>query len=83
MRIKFLVVGKTEAKYFAEAISVYENRLKHYIPFELLCLPDVKNAGKMSESQLKNKEGENILARINSGDELILLDEKGETYSSP
>jgi 23S rRNA (pseudouridine1915-N3)-methyltransferase len=83
MRIKFLVIGKTDAKYFKEAISVYENRLKHYIPFDLVCLPDAKNAGKLSESQLKNKEGENILAQLNSGDELILLDEKGETYSSP
>lgn len=82
MKIKFIVVGKTDADYFRNAISVYENRLKHYIPFELICLPDIKNAGKLSESQLKNKEGENILAQLNSGDELVLLDEKGETYSS-
>jgi 23S rRNA (pseudouridine1915-N3)-methyltransferase len=82
VKIKFIVTGKTDAEYLRGAISAYENRLKHYIPFELICIPDVKNAGKLSESQLKNKEGKNILSQLNSGDELVLLDEKGETCSS-
>jgi 23S rRNA (pseudouridine1915-N3)-methyltransferase len=82
VKIKFIVVGKTDTEYLRAAISVYENRLKHYIPFESICIPDVKNSGKLSESQLKSKEGKNILARLNSGDELILLDEKGKTCSS-
>jgi 23S rRNA (pseudouridine1915-N3)-methyltransferase len=82
VKIKFIVVGKTDTGYFREAISVYENRLKHYTPFEMIYIPDVKNAGNLSESQLKSKEGKNILAQLNSGDELILLDEKGETCSS-
>jgi 23S rRNA (pseudouridine1915-N3)-methyltransferase len=83
MKIKFIVVGKTDAGYLREAISVYENRLKYYIPFELICIPDIKNAGKLSESQLKSMEGKNILSHLNSGDELILLDEKGNACSSP
>jgi 23S rRNA (pseudouridine1915-N3)-methyltransferase len=82
VKIKFIVTGKTDAGYLKEAISVYENRLKHYIPFEMIYIPDVKNAGNLNESQLKNKEGKNILTQLNSGDELILLDEKGETCSS-
>jgi 23S rRNA (pseudouridine1915-N3)-methyltransferase len=83
VKIKFVAVGKTDAGYLREAISVYENRLKHYIPFELICVPDVKNAGKLNESQLKCMEGKNILSQLNSGDELILLDEKGNACSSP
>jgi 23S rRNA (pseudouridine1915-N3)-methyltransferase len=82
VKIKFVAVGKTDNEYFRNAISIYEIRLKHYISFELVCTPDVKNAGKLSAVQLKSKEGENILAQLNSGDELVLLDEKGETYSS-
>jgi 23S rRNA (pseudouridine1915-N3)-methyltransferase len=82
VKIKFIVVGKTDTGYLRDAISIYENRLKHYIPFELICVPDVKNTGKLSESQLKDREGKNILAQLNSGDELVLLDEKGETCSS-
>jgi 23S rRNA (pseudouridine1915-N3)-methyltransferase len=83
MKLKLIVVGKTDTGYLREAISVYENRLKHYIPFELICIPEVKNAGKLNETQLKNAEGKNILSRLNLGDELVLLDEKGQTCSSP
>jgi 23S rRNA (pseudouridine1915-N3)-methyltransferase len=82
VKIRFIVVGKTDAGYLREAISVYENRLKHYIPFEMVCIPDVKSAGKLNESQLKSKEGKNILTQLNSGDEMVLLDEKGKTFSS-
>jgi 23S rRNA (pseudouridine1915-N3)-methyltransferase len=82
VKIKFIVVGKTDKGYFQEAISVYENRLRHYISFELICIPDVKNMGKLNESHLKIKEGQNILSQLNPGDELVLLDEKGETCSS-
>jgi 23S rRNA (pseudouridine1915-N3)-methyltransferase len=82
VKIKFIATGKTNTGYLREAISVYENRLKHYTPFELICIPDVKNAGSLSESQLKDREGKSILAQLNFGDELILLDEKGEMCSS-
>lgn len=61
---------------------MYESRLNRYIPFEMICIPDVKNSGKLSESQLKSREGKNILVQLNPGDELILLDEKGKTCSS-
>jgi 23S rRNA (pseudouridine1915-N3)-methyltransferase len=82
VKIRFIVVGKTVPEYLRNAISVYENRLQHYIPFELLCLPDVKHSGKLTELQLKHKEGEMILAQLNAGDELLLLDEKGDLCSS-
>ncbi|MDR2423444.1 MAG: 23S rRNA (pseudouridine(1915)-N(3))-methyltransferase RlmH [Prevotellaceae bacterium] len=82
MKIKFIVVGKTDAKYIQEAVSVYLDRLGHYVPFEMHCIPDPKNAGKMNELQLKTQEATAILECLSAGDELILLDEKGETLSS-
>lgn len=82
MKIKFIVIGKTNTSFIKEAIAEYEKRLKHYASFEIICLPDIKNAGKLNEVQLKTKEGESILANINAGDELILLDEKGAQYTS-
>ncbi|MDR0560688.1 MAG: 23S rRNA (pseudouridine(1915)-N(3))-methyltransferase RlmH [Prevotellaceae bacterium] len=83
MTVKFIAVGKIDAEYLREAVSIYKNRLMHYVPFELICIPDIKNAGKLSENQLKIREGENILETLKTGDEIILLDEKGETFSSP
>ena len=35
MKIALIVIGKTDAGYFVEAINEYKNRLVHYIPFEM------------------------------------------------
>ena len=43
MKIELWVIGKTAFKYLDEGITVYEKRLKHYVNFELVVLPDVKN----------------------------------------
>ena len=78
MKIALIVIGKTDAGYFVEAINEYKNRLVHYIPFEMEVIPDIKNARNLSESQQKEKEGELILKTLQPGDYLVLLDEKGK-----
>lgn len=82
MKIALIVIGKTDAGYFIEAINEYMGRLLHYIPFEMIVLPDVKNAKNMSEIQQKEKEGELIRKALQSGDYLVLLDEKGKEHTS-
>lgn len=82
MKIKLLVVGKTDAAYMTEAIAVYEKRLKHYIGFELKCLPDVKNAKSLTAEQLKEKEGAAILDQLTDTDDVVLLDEAGKMFTS-
>ena len=58
MKIGLIVIGKTDAGYFVEAINEYKNRLTHYIPFEMEVIPDIKNVKNLSEAQQKEKEGE-------------------------
>ncbi|PHS52636.1 MAG: 23S rRNA (pseudouridine(1915)-N(3))-methyltransferase RlmH [Lutibacter sp.] len=82
MKIKLLAIGKTDDKNLQTLIETYQNRLKHYINFELEIIPDLKNVKKIRESQQKEKEGELILKKITSTDALILLDEKGKEFSS-
>ena len=82
MKIALIVIGKTDAGYFVEAINEYKSRLIHYIPFEMEVIPDIKNAKNLSESQQKEKEGELILKTLQSGDYLVLLDEKGKEFTS-
>lgn len=82
MKITLLVVGKTEDKYLIEGIEKYLNRLKHYIGFNLVVIPDVKNTKNLTEAQQKNKEAEQILKQISNPDMVILMDEKGKKYSS-
>ena len=86
MKIGLIVIGKTDAGYFVEAINEYKNRLTHYIPFEMEVIPDIKNV-KNGPSATGNaveeeKEGELILKALQPGDYLVLLDEKGKEFTS-
>jgi 23S rRNA (pseudouridine1915-N3)-methyltransferase len=82
MKIKLLVIGKTDDRNLNELIAIYQKRLQHYISFQLEIIPDVKNSKNLSQLQQKEKEGELILSKIQSTDQLILLDEKGKEYRS-
>ena len=82
MKIKLIVVGKTNAKYLVEGEKEYVKRLLHYINFEEIIIPDVKQSGKLSESELKKKEGQLILAKLENSNHVILLDDKGKSFSS-
>jgi 23S rRNA (pseudouridine1915-N3)-methyltransferase len=82
MQIKLLAIGKTDNKAIQTLIDDYSSRLGHYIRFELEVIPDLKQSKSLSESLQKEKEGELILKKLSSSDELILLDERGKTFSS-
>lgn len=82
MTIKLLAIGKTDSSQLSALTKEYENRLKHYVKFELEIIPDIKNTKNLSETQQKEKEGEAILKKLNPTDVLILLDENGKQYTS-
>ena len=82
LKVVLLVIGKTDARYFVDAIAEYQKRLVHYIPFEMEVIPDLKNTKSLTSEQQKVKEGELILKSLQAGDYLVLLDEKGKEYTS-
>jgi 23S rRNA (pseudouridine1915-N3)-methyltransferase len=82
MTIKLIAIGKTDSVSLQDLIKGYENRLKHYVKFELDIIPDIKNVKNLSETQQKEKEGEFILKKLNATDVLILLDENGKQFGS-
>ena len=82
MKIVFLVIGKTDEPYLETGISKYVKRLEHYVPFEMKVIPDIRNRKALSEEQQKKAEGEIIISQLSAGDDLILLDENGKTFSS-
>ena len=82
MKIKLIVVGKTNANYLKEGELEYEQRLKHYVRFDEIIISDIKNAKNLKQSELKNKEGNLILSKIENSDDVILLDDKGRMLSS-
>lgn len=82
MKITLLTVGKTDIRWVREGLEIYISRLKHYIPFSLTEIPELKNASSLSKDQIKAREGELILKSLKPSDEVILLDEHGKEYTS-
>ena len=82
MKIKLLAIGKTDNKNLIQLIEEYQNRLKHYIKFELDIIPDIKNVKNLSEIEQREKEGERIIAKLQNTDQLVLLDDKGKHFTS-
>ena len=82
MKITLLAIGKTNAKYLQEGIEQYTKRLSHYIPFELKILPDVKTTKALTTDKQKEMEGQMFLNTIQSGDVVVLLDERGKEMTS-
>ncbi len=82
MKVTLICVGKTDEKYIEEGIAKYVKRLVHYIKFNIVVIPDIKNSKNLSQDQQKEKEGELILKHVENPDWLMLLDEKGKQYTS-
>ena len=82
MNYTLLVIGKTDDAWLQTGIEVYVSRLQHYVNFELAVIPSLKVGKSLPEPVLKQKEGEQILAKLQPADFVVLLDDKGKQYSS-
>ena len=80
MKITLLTVGKTDKDWVRQGMEIYVSRLKHYIPFAVVEIPELKNVSALTKDQIKTREGELILKNIKPTDDLILLDERGKEY---
>ncbi|MDR3651714.1 MAG: 23S rRNA (pseudouridine(1915)-N(3))-methyltransferase RlmH [Paludibacter sp.] len=82
MKIILLTVGKTTNLHLIKLQDEYQNRLKHYVPFELAVIPELKNTKNLSMAEQVEKEADLILKLLEINDEVILLDEKGQQHTS-
>ena len=82
MHLSLLTVGKTDIPWVKDGLDTYTARLRHYIPFEVVEIPELKGVSALSRDQIRQREGALILKALRPGDELILLDERGREYRS-
>lgn len=82
MKITLLTVGKTDKDWVKQGMDIYVSRLKHYIPFSVVEIPELKNVSALTKEQIKTREGELILKNVKPSDDLVLLDERGREYTS-
>lgn len=82
MNIRLLMIGKTDEKYLQEGIEVYVKRLKHYVNFELVVIPALKDQKGASPEDIKLREAVLILKQLEKSDRVVLLDEHGTEHTS-
>jgi 23S rRNA (pseudouridine1915-N3)-methyltransferase len=82
MKITLLTVGKTTNANLVTLQDEYQNRLKFYIPFEMMVIPELKNTKNLSIAEQQEKEADLILKQLETSDEVVLLDDKGKQFTS-
>ncbi len=82
MKITLIVVGKTKSREIRHLCEDYFERIKRYVLFEKIEIPDIKNTKNFSETEMQKQEGSLILKKIEDSDYIFLLDEKGKSYPS-
>jgi len=82
MNIKLISIGKTDDKALDALIQNYIKRLGHYIKFDFVILPDLKNRKNSSLDQQKQQEGDLLIKSFEKSDFVIILDEKGTEFTS-
>ena len=85
MKITLVTVGKIKERFFDQAIKEYEKRLGRYCKLEIIQVADEKTpdgAGAALENQIRQREGERILAKIGDHAYVIALAIQGVMLDS-
>lgn len=82
MKIQFWAIGKNHEPYVKPGVEDFTKRISNYFPVEWTIIPVPKNAGMLSEMDLKKKEGETVMGWLQKEDYLVALDERGKQFDS-
>ena len=82
MKFQLWTIGKIHEPFVKEGIDLFTKRISNYYPVEWTIIPTHKNAPNFSENELKKKEAEMVVALLDKGDFLVLLEETGNQMSS-
>ena len=80
MRVKLIYIGKNRDENLEKLVDKYKKRINHYLSFEIIQIKSkILNTEK---SLIQSHEAELLFKNIDEAENIILLDEKGENYST-
>ena len=82
MKLSLWSIGKEHEPYIKMGVEEFTRRISKYYPVEWTLLPVPKNAGMLSEMDLKKREAETVFQWLKAGDYLVALDENGKQINS-
>jgi 23S rRNA (pseudouridine1915-N3)-methyltransferase len=82
MRISIINVGKTQETYLKEGMTIFEKRIRHYAPLDMLYLNEARKVKNQSSDMQKDGEGKILLMALQKVDQPVLLDAGGKQLDS-
>ncbi|MFN8210148.1 MAG: 23S rRNA (pseudouridine(1915)-N(3))-methyltransferase RlmH [Bacteroidales bacterium] len=82
MKVSLIQTGKTGEKYLSDGVAEYTARIKKYIAFDIITIPDLRNTKSMPVEEQKLREGRQVIQSLSADDLVILLDDKGKEYTT-
>tara|TARA_R110002049_G_scaffold260412_4_gene436281 strand:+ start:7448 stop:7918 length:471 start_codon:yes stop_codon:yes gene_type:complete len=82
MHIRLLAVGDRQPVWVDDAVESYTARFPREWRFRLDLLTTAKRSRKESAKRAIETEGEHLLSKIDGGEQVVLLDERGTQLSS-
>lgn len=82
MEICVISVGKISSTWIQEGIRLFESRIGKYVKYSAIIIPDIRNSKTFTKEILKEEEGKIILNHISTSDYVVLMDEKGNEFTS-
>jgi 23S rRNA (pseudouridine1915-N3)-methyltransferase len=82
MKISIWAIGKNHESYVKPGIEEFTKRISRYANIKWNIIPVPKNAGMMSEMDLRKKEAELVFDWLQKDDYLVALDERGKQLNS-
>ena len=79
MSIRIVAVGKKHESWVTDGISRYEKRLRKPFDISWQLLPHSSREGNTARTE----ESDRLLAKLSSGEFVVLLDERGKLLDSP
>ena len=80
MRLRVLSVGRDRSGLYAPAVEEYARRISRYVRFALEEVPEARKAA--GTPRARDEEAESLLDRIEDGERVVLLDERGKEPTS-
>lgn len=81
MKVLLLAVGRTRGS-LAAPIAEYQQRIRHYYSFEAVEVKEQPSSSASGPDQVREEEGQRLLARVPAGQEVIALHREGKGWSS-
>ena len=80
MKVKLIYIGKNRDENLEKLVNKYKKRINYYLNFDIIQIKSkILNPEK---SLIQSHEAELILKNIDEDENIVLLDEKGENYTT-